>query len=74
MDDMKIIEDIAVVATSLLTHSTDDYAMRIWEKIKNDVTLDIFECSGVESGDGFTDGDVALAIGRVLLQHLGEDE
>lgn len=34
MDDMKIVEDIEVVATSLLSHCTDDYAMRIWEKIK----------------------------------------
>lgn len=74
MDDMKIIEDIEAVATSLLTHSTDDYAMRIWEKIKSDVILDIFECSGIDSGDGFTDGDVALAIGRVLLHRLGGDE
>lgn len=35
---------------------------------------DVFECSGVESGDGFAGGDVALAIGRALLHCLGGDE
>ena len=74
MDDMKIIEDIEVVAIGLLSHCTDDYAMRIWEKIKNAVIEDVFECSGVENGDGFAGGDVALAIGRALLHCLGGDE
>ena len=29
------------------------------------------ECSGIEAGEGFTDGDVALAIGRVICARLG---
>lgn len=66
-DDVKIINEIEAAATELLSHCVDDYAMRIWAEIRDDVILDVFECSGINNGDGFAVGDIALAIGRVCL-------
>ena len=73
-NDIQVIKEIENVATELLSHCVSDYTMCIWTAIKDDVILDVFECSGIDSGDGFANGDVSLAIGRVLLGRLGDDE
>ncbi len=62
---------ISEVAYKLLTACVDDYDSRIWNIIKDDVIDDVLECSGIEDGEGFTDGDVALAIGRAIAERLG---
>ncbi len=62
---------ISEVACKLLTVCVDDYDARIWNVIKDDVIDDVLECSGIEDGEGFTDGDVALAIGRAISERLG---
>ena len=62
---------IAEIACELLTSCMDDYDSRIWEVIKDDVLEDVLECSGIDSGEGFTRGDVALSIGRVIAERLG---
>lgn len=62
---------ISVIACKLLTACVDDYDSRIWNVIKEDVVNDVMECSGVQDGDGFTEGDVALAIGRSIAERLG---
>lgn len=59
--------DIEAVATSLLSTSTDDYASRIWEAIKDDVVEDVLECAD----EHFSEGDVALAIGRAIAKQFG---
>ena len=64
----KNAEEIAAAAIRLLKSFTDDYAGRIWEKIKDSVIDDVLMCSGIEDGDGFTDGDVCLSIGRSICE------
>lgn len=59
--------DIEAVATRLLSTSTDDYASRIWDAIKDDVVEDVLECADEQ----FSEGDVALAIGRAIIKRLG---
>lgn len=68
---MKYSNKITEVALKLLTTCVDDYDTRIWNTIENDVIDDVLECSGIERGEGFTDGDVALAIGRAISSRLG---
>ncbi len=67
----KYAESIGAIATGLLKTCTDDYASRIWTVIEEDVVHDVLECSSVAEGGGFTDGDVALALGRTLYRSLG---
>lgn len=74
VDWNKIHDDIEMVALELLTACVDDYDRRIWEAIKNDVVSDVLECSGIEAGEGFTQGDVALSIGRILMERLKIEE
>lgn len=62
---------ISEVAFKLLTMCVDDYDSRIWNVIKDDVLTDVLECSGIADGEGFTNGDVALAIGRAIAERLG---
>lgn len=65
---------INFMASVLLEKCTDDYASRIYEKIKDYVRNDVAECSAIsETGnpDDFADGDVALAIGRAVCEALG---
>ena len=64
-------DEIEMEALSLLVRCTDDYASRIWEKIADDVVSDVMECSGIEDDGEFSSGDVALAIGRAILEALG---
>jgi len=58
-----------MVMLELLKHCTDDYASEIHRRIRDEVIQNVSECVNVEE-EGFTKGDVALAIGRVLLSHL----
>ena len=60
---------IANYCTEFLKIATDDYAFRIWNVIENDVINDVLECT--DGKDGFTKGDVALALGRVIAKKLG---
>lgn len=64
-------DEIAAAATRLLKSFTDDYAGRIWEKIKDSVIDDVLMCSGIDDGEGFTDGDVCLSIGRAICELTG---
>ena len=64
--------EIEEAATGLLKTCTDDYASRIWSIIRDEVVDDVVLCACEPSGeDGFTDGDIALAIGRALAERLG---
>lgn len=64
--------EIEEAATRLLKTCTDDYATRIWNVIRDEVVDDVVLCACEPSGeDGFTDGDIALAIGRALAERLG---
>lgn len=64
--------EIEEAATRLLKTCTDDYASRIWSAIRDEVVDDVVLCACEPSGeDGFTDGDIALAIGRALAERLG---
>lgn len=63
--------EIEQVALQTLTICTSDYAARIWENIGNDVISDVVECSAICDEGYFSDGDVVLAIGRVLCNRLG---
>ena len=65
-----IAEDIAAVAHAKMARCMDDYAERIWAFIGSTVTADVLACT--DGGrDGFSDGDVALAIGRSIADRLG---
>lgn len=67
----KYATHIGKIAIGLLKSCTDDYASKIWPVIEEDVFNDVLECSAVTGGEGFTNGDVALALGRVLYNRLG---
>ena len=62
----------AAAATRLLTTCTDDYAIRIWDRIEALVVADVLECTD-NCEDGFTNGDVALAIGRAIAKQFDVD-
>lgn len=62
---------ISEVACGLLTACVDDYDSRIWDVIRDDVLEDVLMCSGIKNGEGFTEGDVALSIGRAIAERLG---
>lgn len=64
--------EIEEAATWLLKTCTDDYASRIWSAIRDEVVDDVVLCACEPSGeDGFTDDDIAQAIGRALAERLG---
>ena len=64
--------EIEVAATRLLKTCTDDYASRIWNIIRDEVVNDVVLCTCEPSGkDSFTDGDIALAIGRAVAERFG---
>ena len=64
--------EIEEAATRLLKTCTDDYASRIWSAIRDEVVDDVVLCACEPSGeDGFTDGDIALAIGRAIAERFG---
>lgn len=64
--------EIEEAATGLLKICTDDYASRIWSIIRDEVVDDAVLCACEPSGeDGFTDGDIALAIGRAIAERFG---
>lgn len=64
--------EIEEAATRLLKTCTDDYASRIWNVIRDEVVDDVVLCACEPSGeDGFTDGDIALAIGRAIAERFG---
>lgn len=66
---MNLNSNIAAVATKLLSACTNDYTSRIWDVIGENVIADVLECT--EDEDGFTDGDVALALGRAICKRVG---
>lgn len=68
--EMPIAKSIAMTALRLLTACIDDYASRIWSCIENIVVADVLECTD-NCEDGFTENDVALAIGRALAKRFG---
>lgn len=69
-EQLTFADGVACVAARLLTTATDDYAARIWNNIAQDVIADVCECTDDSESDGYTDGDVALAIGRVIAARL----
>lgn len=68
--EIPITNSIAATATGLLATCTDDYASRIWSRIDAAVITDVMECTD-ECEKGYTDGDVALAIGRAIAEQFG---
>ena len=64
--------EIEEAAIRLLKTCTDDYASRIWDVIRDEVITDVWLCACEPGGeDGFTDGDIALAIGRAIAERFG---
>lgn len=64
--------EIEDAATRLLKACTDDYASHIWNTIRDEVVNDVQLCACEPSGeDDFTDGDIALAIGRAIAERFG---
>lgn len=76
LQDGKIDVDPAIdrCAGAVLTRATDDYASRIYEIIKEDVRADVRECVSYVESQGFTQGDVQLAIGRAICKRLGIED
>ena len=65
------LKNIEAAALELLKPCKDDYAGEVWNLIWADVEIDVCECIDDIDKDGFTKGDVALAIGRAILSGLG---
>lgn len=61
-------------AGAVLKRTTDDYASRIYEIIKEDVRADVRECVSYVESQGFTQGDVQLAIGRAICKRIGIED
>ena len=73
MENKNDYSQIDACAMSILNDSIDDYASRIYEKIKFFVREDVIQSSGIsDKGDmeNFSDGDVKLSIGRALCKNL----
>ena len=51
--------------------TTGDYSSRILSVIEDDVVADVMECSSYATDRTWSDGDLTLAIGRVLCNRLG---
>ena len=64
----------SIVRNSLNNAVADDYIDPIVDKILPDVVNDVAETSGFLLDGDWTDGDVALALGRVLMKkfHAGD--
>lgn len=60
-------KEIAWYTEFLLNKLADDYASRICDEIIDDVIDDVVECADEE----WSEGDIKLAIGRVLCSRLG---
>lgn len=72
MNCEKFERDVESTALHLLGLCvSDDYAADIWSRIKDDVVADVYECSGYQAGEGFSDSDVRFAIGRALCDRIG---
>lgn len=67
------VQNIENVALELLSPCMDDYAQRVWDEIWDVVITDVCECVEDIKKNGFTNGDVALAIGRAIFSRLGGD-
>ena len=67
----RIKEQIEISAMTLLKTATDDYSSRILADVKEDVFSDVQECSAIAEDGSFTDGDVALALGRAIYRRIG---
>lgn len=60
--------DFQVIGIASLSRGvTDDYARTIWERIKLSVAEDVLACTTIEE---YSDSDVRLAIGRVMMKQL----
>lgn len=55
---------------SVMAKSAGDYSSRILSLIEDDIVADVMECSDYANGT-WSDGDITLAIGRVLCDRLG---
>jgi len=56
--------------SKILKQFTDDYSGDLERELMEDIVSDIVECSDFENGI-WSEGDIALAIGRVLCNRLG---
>lgn len=54
---------------NMLRYFTGDYAKILAKELIDDITLDVVKCSDFENGI-WSEGDIALAIGRVLCKRL----
>ena len=52
---------------------TEDYGERICNRIYKEVAEDVALTSGYNDGEGYTEYDISLGIGRVLCHTLGLD-
>lgn len=54
----------------ILRACTSDYAERIQRAIEADIIQDVKECAVAEEGS-YTEDDIKLAVGRVLIDRMG---
>ena len=59
--------------SEMLKRFTDDYASQLESILIDEITEDVMECSDYDNGI-WTDGDIALAIGRTLCDRLIVEE
>lgn len=56
--------------SKILKQFTDDYSGDLERELIEDIVADVVECSDFENGT-YSNGDIALAIGRVLCERIG---
>ncbi len=67
--DETIVSEIRHQGEARLKALTNDYGVQIWAAIEKEAICDIYETSALAEGEGFfSDGDLAMAIGRALLR------
>lgn len=75
MDKSFVAKEVKPTALYLLNACvSDDYSEQLWDVIGKDVIEDVWECSGIQDGEMFSDTDVRYAIGRVLCDLLGVED
>lgn len=54
----------------LILSVSDDYIKNILDVIEDDIIRDVVECSSYEDDGLYTEDDIKLAIGRVLMNRI----
>lgn len=69
--DLPLELQLRLDVQSTLSLAAGDYSSRILSVIEDDIVADVMECSDYKTESNWSDGDITLAIGRVLCDRLG---